>query len=100
MAIEFGFAEWDEALTHLPTEVQNRIGPLFQFGVFPSLADDDGSPVKNFAKRKSVHTAAIHSSRIHRVQPELVLSIGCHSQKLGLVRHRLRAIGAQRLDQA
>jgi hypothetical protein len=35
MAVEFGCAEWDETPTHLPAEVQNRIGPLFQFGVLP-----------------------------------------------------------------
>jgi hypothetical protein len=38
MAVEFGCAEWDETTTHLPAEVQNRIGPLFQFGFLPLAA--------------------------------------------------------------
>jgi hypothetical protein len=98
MAIEYGCAECDETPTHLPAEVQNRIGPLFQFGVLPLAAAYNRSSAKDFSKLTSVHTAALDGSRIHRVQAELVLSIGRHGQKLGLVRHRLRAIGAQRLD--
>jgi hypothetical protein len=48
---------------------------------------------------ESVHFGAIDGSRAHRVQAELILSIGCYRQKLRFVRHGLRSIGAQRLDQ-
>jgi hypothetical protein len=66
---------------------------------FRSCLFDSRISTGPFKKEKSIHAAAIDCARAHRVQPELMLTAGSDGHKLRLIRHRLRPVGAERLDQ-